>query len=189
MGQRVGGDRSILACKVVGEDQRCQQCGGEDVARDTVIRLGSRTLRVAPHHRARECTPLLLPDVCLRVAPQHERSDRSTREALACGGTLGADGRARSSCDGGARLPGPRSVLEEPPTPLSCPKGARLLNNDPAWFEGVRVIGVDEHVWRHTPYGDKYVTVILDVTPIHDRSGPSRLLDMVPGRSKRVFTT
>ena len=53
----------------------------------------------------------------------------------------------------------------------------------------MRVIGVDEHVWRHTPYGDKYVTVILDLTPIRDRSGPSRLLDMVPGRSKKVFKT
>ena len=45
------------------------------------------------------------------------------------------------------------------------------------------------HVWRHTPYGDKYVTVILDVTPVRDRRGPSRLLDMVPGRSKGVFKT
>ena len=45
------------------------------------------------------------------------------------------------------------------------------------------------HVWRHTPYGDKYVNVILDVTPIRDRCGPSRLLDMVPGCSKRVFKT
>ena len=53
----------------------------------------------------------------------------------------------------------------------------------------MRVIGVDEHVWRHTPYGDKYVTVILDLTPIRDRRGPSRLLDMVPGCSKRVFKT
>ena len=53
----------------------------------------------------------------------------------------------------------------------------------------MRVIGVDEHVWRHTPYGDKYVTVILDLTPIRDRRGPSRLLDMVPGRSKQVFKT
>ena len=53
----------------------------------------------------------------------------------------------------------------------------------------MRVIGVDEHVWRHTPYGDKYVTVILDLTPVHDRSGLSRLLDMVPGRSKGVFKT
>ena len=44
-------------------------------------------------------------------------------------------------------------------------------------------------MWRHTPYGDKYVTVILDVTPVRDRRGPSRLLDMVPGRSKQVFKT
>ena len=43
--------------------------------------------------------------------------------------------------------------------------------------------------WRHTPYGDRYVTVILDVTPVRDRRGPSRLLDMVPGRSKQVFKT
>ena len=68
-------------------------------------------------------------------------------------------------------------------------EGQRVLINDPTRFDGVRVIGVDEHVWRHTPYGDKYVTVILDVTPVRDRRGPSRLLDMVPGRSKRVFKT
>ena len=68
-------------------------------------------------------------------------------------------------------------------------EGARLLIDDSARFEGVHVVGVDEHVWRHTPYGDTYVTVILDVRPVHDRSGPSRLLDMIPGRSKGVFKT
>lgn len=51
------------------------------------------------------------------------------------------------------------------------------------------VISVDEHVWRHNPYDDKYVTVILDVTPVHDCSGPSLLVDMFPGRSKKVFQT
>ena len=68
-------------------------------------------------------------------------------------------------------------------------EGQRMLIDDPDRFEGVGVIGVDEHVWRHTPYGDKYVTVILDLTPIRDRRGPSRLLDMIPGRSKGVFKT
>ena len=29
-------------------------------------------------------------------------------------------------------------------------EGARLLLNDPAWFEGVRVMGVEGHMW-HTP--------------------------------------
>lgn len=35
--------------------------------------------------------------------------------------------------------------------------------------------------------GSKYVTVIIDLTPIRDGTGPSRLLDMVPGRSKKVL--
>jgi transposase len=51
------------------------------------------------------------------------------------------------------------------------------------------VIGVDEHAWRHTRRGDKYVTVIIDLTPVRDGTGPARLLDMVEGRSKAVFKT
>ena len=39
------------------------------------------------------------------------------------------------------------------------------------------------------PTETRIVTVILDLTPIRDRHGPSRLLDMVPGRSKQVFKT
>jgi transposase len=65
--------------------------------------------------------------------------------------------------------------------------GQQLLINDPARLDGVRVIGVDEHAWRHTRRGDKYVTVIIDLTPVRDGSGPARLLDMVSGRSKQVF--
>jgi transposase len=53
----------------------------------------------------------------------------------------------------------------------------------------VKVIGVDEHVWRHTRKGDKYVTVIIDLTGIRDGTGPARLLDMVEGRSKTAFKT
>jgi transposase len=66
-------------------------------------------------------------------------------------------------------------------------EGKRVLISDPARFDGVRVLGVDEHVWRHTRKGDKYVTVIIDLTPVADQTGPARLLDMVEGRSKAVF--
>ncbi len=31
------------------------------------------------------------------------------------------------------------------------------------------------HVWRHTRHGDKYVTVIIDLTPIRDGTGPRTL--------------
>jgi hypothetical protein len=66
-------------------------------------------------------------------------------------------------------------------------EGKRVLIEDPGRFNGVAVIGVDEHVWRHTRRGDKYVTVIIDLTPVRDRTGPARLLDMIEGRSKQVF--
>ena len=35
--------------------------------------------------------------------------------------------------------------------------------------------------------GDRYVTVVIDLTPVRDRSGPARLLDVVPGRSKKAI--
>jgi hypothetical protein len=41
-----------------------------------------------------------------------------------------------------------------------------------------RVIGVDEHCWRHTRRGEKYVTVIIDLTPIRD--GPDAVAVMDP---------
>jgi transposase len=68
-------------------------------------------------------------------------------------------------------------------------EGKRLLIADPGRFDGVRVVGVDEHVWRHTRRGDRYVTVVIDLTPIRDRTGPARLLDMVEGRTKQAFKT
>ena len=42
-------------------------------------------------------------------------------------------------------------------------------------------------VWLHTRRGNRYVTVMIDLTPVRDRSGPARLLDVVPGRSKKAL--
>ncbi|GAA1121258.1 hypothetical protein GCM10009605_61500 [Nocardiopsis composta] len=66
-------------------------------------------------------------------------------------------------------------------------EGRRVLIDDPHRFDDVQVIGVDEHVWRNTRRGDKYVTVIIDLTPIRDGTGPARLLNMVAGRSRHTF--
>jgi transposase len=46
--------------------------------------------------------------------------------------------------------------------------GHQLLIADPTRFDGVQVLGVDEHAWRHTRRGDKFVTVIIDLTPVRD---------------------
>jgi len=65
--------------------------------------------------------------------------------------------------------------------------GQHLLINDPTRLDGVKVIGVDEHAWQHVTGRDRFVTVIIDLTPVRNKTGPARLLDMVAGRSKKVF--
>ena len=50
-------------------------------------------------------------------------------------------------------------------------EGQRLLTDQPGRLDGVPVVGVDEHAWRHTRKSDKharatnYVTVVVDLTP------------------------
>ena len=66
-------------------------------------------------------------------------------------------------------------------------EGRRVLIADRHRFDGVTTIGIDEHVWRHTRRGDKYVTVIIDLTGVRAGTGPARLLAMVEGRSKQAF--
>lgn len=56
-----------------------------------------------------------------------------------------------------------------------------LLINDPTRLEGVRVVGVDEHVWRHTRVGDKYVTVVIDLTPRQGQHWPGPAARHSPG--------
>jgi hypothetical protein len=40
-------------------------------------------------------------------------------------------------------------------------EGKRAMIEDERRFDGVNAIGVDEHVWRQTHRGDKYVTVSM----------------------------
>ena len=188
-GQRVGGDRTILACKVVGEDRWCRQCGGEGVVRDTVIRrLAHVPYRWRPtilhvsvrRYRCPQCAHVWRQDMSQAAQPRAKLSHSAVRWALT--------GLVIHHLTV-ARISQALAVSWNTANTAVLGEGQRLLINDPTRFDGVRVIGVDEHVWRHTPYGDKYVTVILDLTPIRERSGPCRLLDMVPGRSKQVFKT
>ena len=65
-------------------------------------------------------------------------------------------------------------------------RGRETLIADPHRLDGVDTIGVDEHVWRHTRHGNRYVTVIVDLTP-RKHGRPARLLDMVEGRSEKAF--
>ena len=60
---------------------------------------------------------------------------------------------------------------------------------DPARLDGVKVLGVDEHLWRPSRVGDanRAVTGMVDLTRDADRQLPARLNDVVPGRTGTAY--
>jgi transposase len=189
VGQRLEPDRAVLACRVTEPDQWCRRCGCEGAARDTVIRrlahepLGWRptTLLVTVRrYRCSECGHVWRQDTSKAAEPRAKLSRRGLRWAL--------EGIVCQHLTV-ARVAEGLGVSWNTANDAVLSEGKRVLIDRPGRFDGVRVLGVDEHVWRHTRRGDKYVTVIIDLTPIRDGTGPARLLDMIEGRSKQAFKT
>jgi transposase len=187
VGQRLEPDRAVLACRVLAPDRWCRRCGCEGVARDTVVRrlahepLGWRptTLEVTVRrYRCTGCGHVWRQDTSKAAASRAKLSRRGLRwalEAIVCQHLTVA------------RVAEGLGVSWNTANDAVLAEGKRVLIGDPGRFDGVQIIGVDEHAWRHTRRGDKYVTVIIDLTPIRDVTGPARLLDMVEGRSKQAF--
>jgi transposase len=187
LGQRLEPDRAVLACRVLEPDQWCRRCGCEGAARDSVTRrlahepLGWRPttlLLTIRRYQCPGCGHVWRQDTSRAAEPRAKLSRRALRWAL--------DGLVVQHLTV-ARIAEALAVSWNTANDAVLDEGRRVLIDDPDRFDGVKVIGVDEHVWRHTRRGDKYVTVIIDLTPIRDRTGPSRLLDMVEGRSKQAF--
>ena len=187
VGQRLDPDRAVLACRIVATDQWCRRCGCEGTPRDTVIRrlahepLGWRPtiLRVTVRrYRCTGCGHVWRQDTSPAAEPRAKLSRRGLRWAL--------EGIVCQHLTV-ARVAEGLGVSWNTANDAVLAEGRRVLIEDPTRFDGVAVIGVDEHVWRHTRRGDKYVTVISDLTPVRAGTGPARLLDMVEGRSKAAF--
>ena len=188
-GQRLAPDRAILACRVLEPDRWCRRCGCEGSPRDAVTRelahepLGWRptTLEVTVRrYRCTGCGHVWRQDTSLAAQPRAKLSRRGLRwalEAIVCQHLTVA------------RVADGLGVAWNTANDAVLAEGKRVLIDDLARFDGVTAVGVDEHVWRHTRRGDKYVTVIIDLTGIRDGTGPARLLDMVEGRSKQAFKT
>ena len=186
-GQRVEPDCAVLACRVVEPDSWCRRCGCEGVPRDTTIRrlahepFGWRptTLLVTVRrYCCAGCGHVWRQDTRTMAEPRAKLSRRGLRwalEAIVCQHLTVA------------RVAEALAVSWNTANAAVLAEGRRVLIADPQRFDGVTAIGVDEHVWRHTRRGDKYVTVIIDLTPVRTGTGPARLLDMVEGRSKQAF--
>ena len=135
---------------------------------------GARAVRVAADDVAGHGPPLPVPRLRARVAARHQPRRPSRGRScprLRCGG------RWTAWCASTSPWPGSRKALAvawNTANDAVLAEGARVLIGDPSRFDGVTVLGVDEHVWRHTRRGDKYVTVIIDLTadPRRDRARP-----------------
>ncbi|GAB47688.1 ISL3 family transposase [Mobilicoccus pelagius] len=189
VGQCVKPDKAVLACRVVAEDRWCRRCGCEGRVRDSTVRelahapLGWRptTLRVRlRRYRCTGCGHVWRQDLSCAAAPRC----KLTKTALA----WALEGLVVAHLSM-ARIADALGVAWGTANTAVLAEGRRVLISDDTRFEGVHVIGVDEHVWRHTRKGDKYVTVIIDLTGVRDGTGTARLLDMIDGRSKAVFKT
>jgi transposase len=188
-GQRLEPDRAVLACRVLDPDQWCRRCGCEGAPRDSVVRtlahepMGWRptTLLVTiRRYRCSGCGYVWRQDTTRAAEPRAKLSRRGLRwalEAIVCQHLTVS------------RVAEGLGVAWNTANDAVLAEGRRVLIDDPARFEGVTTVGVDEHVWRHTRRGDNYVTVVIDLTPIREGTGPARLLDMLEGRSKAAFKT
>jgi transposase len=185
---------TTIFCTPVSRNPRCPDCGRDGRYRDTVTRPLTDlpvagyplVLQVAvPRYRCtttecgravfcqdlgklaapRSCTTRR----CARYVLRRLMVDRTTISAIAA--ELGVSWHTVSS------------IAMRATADLVAAVG-------PDRLAGVRVIGVDEHRWAPRRFGpDGFVTLIIDLTPVHDQAGPARLLDMVAGRSATALAS
>jgi transposase len=188
------GETTVVFCDLRTEGPgRCPGCASVGVYRDTVERpvtdlpvVGHplRLLVRLPRYRCPEqsCPRAVFCHDSGRLArPRAKTTRRCTRFVLR---RLMID---RTTVAAVARELG---VSWDTVNDIAVQATGTIVAADAGRFEGVTVIGVDEHRWAHTRHADGggYVTVITDLTDVVAGQGPARLLDLVPGRSAAVFS-
>ena len=187
VGQLLEPGRATIECRVVDDDPWCRKCGAEGAPRDTVTRrlahepFGHRPTTLLVRVRRYRCAH------CRRTWRQDTSKAATPRTKISRGGLEWALRGIVVDHLTVSRVAAGLGVSWSAANAAVLAEGKRRLIDDPTRFDGVTTIGVDEHVWRHTRLGDKYVNVIIDLTPAREKTGPARLLDMVEGRSKAVF--
>ncbi len=149
VGQHLEPKRAVLACRVVEPDRWCRRCGGEGIPRGTVVRrlahepFGWRPtllLVTVRRYRCTECGHVWRQDTSKAAEPRAKLSRRALRWALE--GIVVAHLTV-------ARIAEGLAVSWNTANDAVLAEGKRALIDDPKRFDGVQVIGVDEHVVRH----------------------------------------
>lgn len=188
-GQHITPAKAVLACRPVQPDDWCHRCGCHGTPRDSVVRelahvpFGWRPTTLHVRLRRYQCT------VCGHVWRQNITGAAQPRSCLSNGALRWALEALVVNHLSMTRIAAALGVAWNTANDAVLAEGQRLLIDKPGRLDKVTVVGVDEHVWRHTRRGDKYVTVVIDLTPVSTGTGPSRLLAMVEGRSKQAFKT
>lgn len=191
VGQHLTAKRAVIECRMpIGfEDPFCRACGAQGVSRGTVTRclahvpVGWRPTQLVVRLRRFACTG------CRRVWRQDTSGLAQPRARLTHAAVEWGLRALALECMSVSRVAASLGISWHTANNAILTRAEQTITGNPDRFDGVEVLGVDEHVWRHTRRGDRYVTVVIDLTPVRDRSGPARLLDVVPGRSKKVFKT
>ncbi len=190
-GAAIDDHHTWITCQPVHQDPTCPSCGQPGRGRDHVTRqlvdlpvVGHPTrLRVQlPRFTCTnpECRTRIFQQQLDCAPPKQKMTLRCTRWILQ---RLAID---RMSV---AAIAKSLDIGWDTVNQVALDQARELVYGDPNHLAGVRVLGVDEHKWKHRRgQGDpSFVTVIVDLTPNVDGTGPARLLDMVPGRSAEVL--
>jgi transposase len=186
--------QTTIFCAPVARDPRCPDCGRDGRYRDTVVRPLTDlpvagyplVLRVAvPRYRCAtaECgRTVFSQDLGRLAAPRSSTTPRCARYVLR---RLMIDRTTVSAI--AAEL----GVSWHTVSTIAMRATATLIAaTGPDRLAGVRAIGVDEHRWAPRRRGtDGFVTLIIDLTPVLDRTGSARLLDLVAGRSAAALSS
>ncbi|MDF3313761.1 ISL3 family transposase, partial [Rhodococcus sp. T2V] len=191
-GAAIAENLTHIECRPVEHDPRCPTCLQPGRLRDHVDRILTDLPVVGHPTRLRVRIPRFTctDDTCevaifrqridTVAAPKASTTRRCSRWIL---GRLAND---KMSVAAVARALG---VGWNTVNTLAASLARELVVDQPGHLDGVRYLGVDEHKWKHRRgQGDPdFVTVIVDLTPVIDGTGPARLLDMVAGRSKAAL--
>jgi len=186
--------QTTIFCTPVARDPRCPDCGQDGKYRDTVTRPLTDlpvagyplVLQVAvPRYRCTsvECGRAVFnQDLGTLATPRSSTTRRCARYVLR---RLMIDRTtiAAIAAELGVSWHTVSSIAMAATAGLIAAAGSDRL-------AGVQVIGVDEHRWAPRRRGaEGFVTLIIDLTPVRDRTGPARLLDLVEGRSATALAS